>query len=83
MIATGMLLVAFLLTDARRTPPGLRGAIALGGIALIAMALSLTRGDPMPLIGPARLDTVAAAAILLLAGAFAAARMLSSPEVVH
>ena len=74
MIATGLLLSGMLVLDAHRIRPGLRTAIALGGVALIAFGLSFTRGDPAVLIGEARIDTVAAAGVLLLAGSFAAAR---------
>jgi len=73
MIATGLLLSAMVLLEARRIPPGLGAGIALGGMALIAFVLSFTRGDAVLLIGAARLDTVAAVGVLLLAGAFIAA----------
>ena len=78
MIATGLLLAGMLVLDARRMRPGLRAAIALGGVALIAFGLSTTRGDPVLLIGGARIDTVAAGGVLLLTGSFAAARAWSS-----
>jgi len=78
MIATGLLLSSMLVLDARRMQPGMRATIALGGVALIAFGLSFTRGDPVLLIGGARIDTVAAAGVLLLAGSFAAARAWST-----
>jgi len=59
-------------------PSGLRAALALGGVALIAFALSFTRGDPVLLIGGLRIDTVGAAAVLLIAAIFAATRARES-----
>ncbi len=74
MIATGLLLSGMVLLDSRPMPSGLRFAIALGGVSLIALAMSLTRGDPAMLIGRVRIDTIAAAAVLLIAGGFAVGR---------
>ena len=46
--------------------PGLLAALSLSLIAAIALALSFTRGDPMPAIAGLRVDGLGAGAILLL-----------------
>ncbi len=74
MIAVGLLLSVMVVFDARPMPSGLRSALALGGVSLIAFALSFTRGDPALLIGGLRIDAVGAAAILLITGSFAVVR---------
>ena len=72
MIAAGLLLSSMLAREARPMPSGLRAAAALGGVGLIAFALSFTRGDPALLLGGLRIDTVGAVAVLLIAASFAA-----------
>ena len=44
--------------------PGLRAAISISAIALIALVLTFTRGDPMPAIAGIRWDGISSAAIL-------------------
>jgi phosphatidylglycerol:prolipoprotein diacylglycerol transferase len=51
----------------RRWPAGAHGCYALSLIALGAFALSFTRGDPLPLLGSYRLDTVGNALVLVAA----------------
>ena len=46
--------------------PGLLGALSLSLVALIALALSFTRGDPMPALAGMRLDGLSSAALLSL-----------------
>ena len=46
--------------------PGLLAALSLSLVALIALALSFTRGDPMPAFAGIRLDGLGSAAILSL-----------------
>ena len=46
--------------------PGLLDALSLSLVALIALALSFTRGDPMPAFAGIRLDGLGSAAILSL-----------------
>ena len=46
--------------------PGLLAALSLSLVALIALALSFTRGDPMPVFAGIRLDGLGSAAILSL-----------------
>jgi len=78
VIAAGVLLSVMVALGSRPMPSGLRAALALGGVALIAFALSFTRGDPVLLIGGLRIDTVGAAAVLLIAAIFAATRARES-----
>lgn len=65
MTSSGLLLSAFILLEGRPLPTGSRAALALGGTALIALVLSLTRADPVLLVSRYRIDTVAAAAVLV------------------
>jgi phosphatidylglycerol:prolipoprotein diacylglycerol transferase len=56
--------------------PGRLACAALAGIALVALALSFTRADPVPLVASQRFDLVESSAVLLaaLAGLFARGR---------
>jgi phosphatidylglycerol:prolipoprotein diacylglycerol transferase len=67
MIATGLLLCAFLLLDGRPMAGGRRASLALGGAAAIALALGFTRADPTFTVGGLRLDILGAALVLGLA----------------
>ena len=46
--------------------PGILGALALSIVALIALALAFTRGDPMPALAGLRMDGLSSAALLSL-----------------
>jgi phosphatidylglycerol:prolipoprotein diacylglycerol transferase len=67
MIASGFLLCLFLLMDGRAHAPGRRAIAALGGLATIGLALSLTRADPALMVGAIRVDTLGAGLLLVLA----------------
>jgi phosphatidylglycerol:prolipoprotein diacylglycerol transferase len=69
MIACGLLLSAFTLLEGRPLSPGLRAALAVVGIAAIALGLSFTRADPTLEFGGFRIDSWGAAAVMALAGA--------------
>ena len=64
MIATGLLLCAFLLLESRGMPAGRRAAAALAGVAVISLGLGFTRADPALRIAGLRLDVLGAAVIL-------------------
>ena len=67
MIASGILLCALTLLEGRPLPPGRRAAVAVLGIAAIALGLSFTRADPSLEFGGFRTDSWGAAAVLALA----------------
>lgn len=62
----------------RNHPAGTTGLLALGLHSLAALALSLGRADPVPIIAGARSDTLGSAALALVAAALFAYRMSSS-----
>jgi len=71
MIATGLLVCSFLWMEGRNLASGRRAVVALAGLGAIALALSLTRADPVLMVGAIRIDTLGAALILGLAGVLA------------
>jgi len=72
MTAAGVLTVGLILLSSRNLPAGLLSALAVGGLATVALGLSFTRGDPSMLVAGARLDTVGAATVLAAAMVVAA-----------
>jgi phosphatidylglycerol:prolipoprotein diacylglycerol transferase len=72
MIATGLLLCLAFILEGRRLAPGLRAALALGGLSAIGLGLSFTRADPTLRLAGLRPDSLGAAVLLVAAIAFAA-----------
>jgi hypothetical protein len=60
------LLLGILLLAQRQLPSGVLSSFSLSLIALGALGLSFTRGDPSRMIGEIRVDGLAAGGILLL-----------------
>lgn len=73
LASTPILMLAVWL-EGQRLPAGLTAALVLGAIAALALALSFTRADPMPLLWGARSDAIGSAAVLALSLAAIAAR---------
>src|SRR3970040_1926 len=64
MIATGLLVCSFLWMEGRNLASGRRAVVALAGLGAIALALSLTRADPVVIIVAILLEPLGAEVIL-------------------
>jgi len=65
-LACFSLALGLLALEPRGLRPGLLACLTLTGLGLMALALSFTRGDPLPLWGGVRLDALGAAAVAVL-----------------
>lgn len=66
-LAWSVLTVLGIWYASRQWQAGARGALAIGLVALGAMFLSLTRGDPIPAINQIRLDVIGSGVVLVIA----------------
>jgi prolipoprotein diacylglyceryltransferase len=65
-LACFSLALGLLALEPRGLRPGLLACLTLAGLGLTALALSFTRGDPLPLWGGVRLDALGAAVVAVL-----------------
>jgi hypothetical protein len=59
-------LLGIMALEPRILRPGVLACLTLAGLGLIGLALSLLRGDPVPLLAGTRLDFVGAAMVAAL-----------------
>jgi prolipoprotein diacylglyceryltransferase len=66
LLSCSAVVLGLLVLEPRGVRPGLLACLTLAALGLLGIALSFTRGDPVPLLAGVRLDFIGAAAIAAL-----------------